>query len=733
MRFLKKLFQYTIVKYLLSYFLVFTAMIFGFFLILRNQIMDQYFYQLRENTQVQLKTMAEQLSDDILYLYQLDSLLIAETNLILFRYDQKPGNTYQAMNVLKTYDDASTLVDSITYMPRNSKTILSTKMILQYRDEQFLILNNKNDVIGFDPQPYYDAPGSQLIFLANGAHQYLLYFPQNSSTEKYVRFYSINLSEIEQRLSNVITNEVLTVALVSPDGQIVTGVNQELLATVDTLDAQDQSYTQAESLCIQQDIGNGYALVALLSGEALMQHINTSFSSAYVALLLLGVVGILLIFFVMRMTYTPLRKLAKKSLAELYQNPETKAEYIGLLDATISQKQEQNKQLQSKLDQYRLTIHKALLESTVTIDDYADKDKLLNIDCFFDPDAKSEIFVICMSNGNKPFPEHRVLDMFEKVLPGKDACILLEKEKSNAVFLINYIGLDMNKSEVLKNLLKDFYEQYGYLSAISKGSRSALDIPALYKNALMAKTAWPQTPVVDYSLFEAENDTLIYPHENLRKLSESLNANDFEKASEETGELFRMITDEISTSHHFTEFYIKSILVDMLTIINNSMDHFEVKFKSYSDLFFETLYLFRSCSYTENIKKIEENIRKLLACYEQEMMERIIHPIKVINIMEESYCDPDFSIYVLADKFHISVAYMSYLFKKEFDQNFSDYLWSLRLKKAKELLTQTKLSIDEVSIKVGYITPSGFRRKFKRDVGVSPTQYRETAKENVND
>ena len=112
------------------------------------------------------------------------------------------------------------------------------------------------------------------------------------------------------------------------------------------------------------------------------------------------------------------------------------------------------------------------------------------------------------------------------------------------------------------------------------------------------------------------------------------------------------------------------------------------------------------------------------------VMERIIHPIKVINIMEESYCDPDFSIYVLADKFHISVAYMSYLFKKEFDQNFSDYLWSLRLKKAKELLTQTKLSIDEVSIKVGYITPSGFRRKFKRDVGVSPTQYREAAQEN---
>ena len=50
MRFLKKLFQYTIVKYLISYFLVFTAMIFGFFLILRNQIMDQYLSASREYT-----------------------------------------------------------------------------------------------------------------------------------------------------------------------------------------------------------------------------------------------------------------------------------------------------------------------------------------------------------------------------------------------------------------------------------------------------------------------------------------------------------------------------------------------------------------------------------------------------------------------------------------------------------------------------------------------------------
>ena len=92
--------------------------------------------------------------------------------------------------------------------------------------------------------------------------------------------------------------------------------------------------------------------------------------------------------------------------------------------------------------------------------------------------------------------------------------------------------------------------------------------------------------------------------------------------------------------------------------------------------------------------------------------------------MEGNYCDPDFSIAVLAEHYHISVSRMSVLFKNELNIGFADYLWLLRLEKAKKLLKNSDLPIDEISIAVGYLNTSSFRRKFKKETGLSPSQFR---------
>ena len=100
--------------------------------------------------------------------------------------------------------------------------------------------------------------------------------------------------------------------------------------------------------------------------------------------------------------------------------------------------------------------------------------------------------------------------------------------------------------------------------------------------------------------------------------------------------------------------------------------------------------------------------------------------------MLEYFDDPEFSIYYLSEKFHISVSHLSNIFKKEMGKNFVDYLWELRLKKTKELLLETDMSIDAISASVGYNSTSGFRKKFKADVGMTPAQYRDNGyKDNV--
>jgi len=73
---------------------------------------------------------------------------------------------------------------------------------------------------------------------------------------------------------------------------------------------------------------------------------------------------------------------------------------------------------------------------------------------------------------------------------------------------------------------------------------------------------------------------------------------------------------------------------------------------------------------------------------------------------------------------NVSPNYFSKLFKEETGENFIDYLTSVRMKKAKELLEEGNYSIKETCYLVGYGDPNYFSRIFKKVVGVSPSEFR---------
>ena len=52
------------------------------------------------------------------------------------------------------------------------------------------------------------------------------------------------------------------------------------------------------------------------------------------------------------------------------------------------------------------------------------------------------------------------------------------------------------------------------------------------------------------------------------------------------------------------------------------------------------------------------------------------------------------------------------------------YIDTLRMEQAKRLLQSTQLTIREIVKEVGYTDVSNFMRKFKKNEGITPTQYR---------
>ena len=79
---------------------------------------------------------------------------------------------------------------------------------------------------------------------------------------------------------------------------------------------------------------------------------------------------------------------------------------------------------------------------------------------------------------------------------------------------------------------------------------------------------------------------------------------------------------------------------------------------------------------------------------------------------------------VLAEEFHLSAQYVSQLFKNEIGVNFLAYLKNIRMEKAKSLLLSTALSVAEVAEQCGYGDYRVFTKVFRKNEGVTPSQYR---------
>jgi AraC-like DNA-binding protein len=172
------------------------------------------------------------------------------------------------------------------------------------------------------------------------------------------------------------------------------------------------------------------------------------------------------------------------------------------------------------------------------------------------------------------------------------------------------------------------------------------------------------------------------------------------------------------------DFFVRCVLIDILTALINAMNQKNIKFREYRDIYFEALYFCRSYPYPEKKAEIQAHIKQLLTLFQSEAESQFINAAQIQQLVEECYTSTEFSISYLADIFHVSITYMSFLFKKEMGENFSDYVWALRLEKAKKLLLTTDMPIDDISLAVGYLNASSFRRKFKQTTGMTPSQMR---------
>lgn len=109
------------------------------------------------------------------------------------------------------------------------------------------------------------------------------------------------------------------------------------------------------------------------------------------------------------------------------------------------------------------------------------------------------------------------------------------------------------------------------------------------------------------------------------------------------------------------------------------------------------------------------------------------HNLKIVKIVDEyvqeHLDDEELNVDKLAEEACVSVSGLFKKMKATIGIGPNEFILISRLKKAVELLKDTKLSIEQISIMVGFRSHAYFSTCFKKQFGVSPRKYRE----NLND
>ena len=709
----------TLIKYFFSYFLVISAILFGFFTLFRHQLQETYYEAQDRNIQEKMDILQENLIDCFDTFFQVHYNLENNRNLTLFRHSGSMWYKHLSIEDMREFTGSNPYISDIVYIDHKNNTILAGKNYVLEKDGEYILQDKKTDLV-LPVEEYGHRNFNSVVYLENDGVSKLLSFP-SVINQNYELVYNMDEKEIFRQAEGLLMDGDMAMCLVDSENKLIDGNPPESLNEyIEQIDISDgfQKHETDGNVIYSVPMYSNLYLAVMYSKNIFSAYANKAFFNLYIITAVIGSIGLLLICFAMKITYVPLYKLTKKYTDDNVENESFVKQLDKVFSTTLEQKQEMQKKIERYHDMMQESILDAISHDRGTLVEQEDIDRLFNME------QGSMLFVITISVGEKGLAEGEIPRYITASLPEKSSCILLDQNEKTESYLIYYCGQDQDKDRVIRFLIKEFYENYGYKISLSNGGFSPLHIPSLYEQAIMARDYWEESEVSIYDeVMKNKINYDVYPYEKLDELSDALQKRNFEMAKVQLHEL-RTLIDESG----FPPFYIHSVLIDIITMIVMTMNRLNIKFKSYGDVYFETLYYSRSCEYKEKSQEIWSGIRKMVEIFQEQITNATIYADQIQEIIESEYMLPEFSIASLADRFHVSIAYMSYLFKKYYDLTFSEYLWNLRLAKAKELLTNTDEPIDTICNAVGYENASSFRRKFKKELDITPSQFREQNK-----
>lgn len=153
--------------------------------------------------------------------------------------------------------------------------------------------------------------------------------------------------------------------------------------------------------------------------------------------------------------------------------------------------------------------------------------------------------------------------------------------------------------------------------------------------------------------------------------------------------------------------------------ISSSQDVASVAEKMYRYWQKERIYGVLSCLYT-----LLDKANTFSGSYLSVRDKQLLEPVE--KYLAEHLTDSDLTIEKLLELCGISDAYLRRIFKRRYGVSPAGYVIKERIRLGCRMLVEDeRLSVSDISVAVGYKDPLYFSRIFKKQTGVSPTEYRQ--------
>ena len=100
-------------------------------------------------------------------------------------------------------------------------------------------------------------------------------------------------------------------------------------------------------------------------------------------------------------------------------------------------------------------------------------------------------------------------------------------------------------------------------------------------------------------------------------------------------------------------------------------------------------------------------------------------PQYMLQYIQQHIHQPELlTLNILADRFHLSPKYVGRFFKRNFGEDYKQYLSRNRLKRVEDMLINTRMTIKEIAAQMGYADSCYLNKLFIQHHGMTPLQFR---------